>query len=252
MEYEAAGDASEDDYSSAVYPELDLPGSSSIHCIQLVDERDTTTFLRGRVLADEVDIVMIKGWLDSCEREHGTRCSTTPFGSSSSQNYTGTLLVIDVHQQCLIQLPDGQKYVALSYVWGPANWPRTMTSNLNLYKKVNFFRNEKLPKTISHAVELVEALGMRYLWVDSLCLVQDDPMKQSMIQGMDAVYGDAYLCLIAASEDDAHAGLSGWSDKDRRRDAMDIGYLSSDLRVGVPSHFDSELKSCSHAQRAWT
>jgi hypothetical protein len=53
-------------------------------------------------------------------------------------------------------------------------------------------------------------IGERYLWVDSLCIVQDDPQeKHGQIANMDAIYGNAILTINAAAGQDANAGLPG-------------------------------------------
>lgn len=55
-------------------------------------------------------------------------------------------------------------------------------------------------------------LGERYLWVDALCIVQDDnASKQSMIERMHVIYQNAFLTLFVATGTDANAGLSGVS-----------------------------------------
>jgi Heterokaryon incompatibility protein (HET) len=67
-----------------------------------------------------------------------------------------------------------------------------------------------LPKTVQHAIELVKALGERFLWIDALCLIQNDTVAMWRgIEAMDLIYEKAALCIIAASGDNANAGLPG-------------------------------------------
>lgn len=54
-------------------------------------------------------------------------------------------------------------------------------------------------------------LGERYLWVDSLCIMQDTPDKHTQIQQMDLIYQGAVFCIVAAAGRDANAGLPGVS-----------------------------------------
>lgn len=67
-----------------------------------------------------------------------------------------------------------------------------------------------LPKTIAHAMILTEQLEIDYLWVDTLCILQDsDADKAEQISMMDAIYNAAYVTIIAASGKDAYGGLPG-------------------------------------------
>jgi hypothetical protein len=84
-----------------------------------------------------------------------------------------------------------EKYVALSYVWGPpsGDWP----------------------KTILDAVEVTKQLGEKYLWVDRLCINQSNLQeKQFLISKMDAIYEGAEFTIVAAAGD-ARTRLTGVS-----------------------------------------
>ena len=155
---------------------------------------------------------MLKGWLDRCTSEHGPGCKETGLDMPNHPNSEHQqFLVIDVVQSCVVQLPLGSKYVALSYVWGPDNWPRSMRSNMSRFMQQGAFPKSSLPAIISDAIEVTRFLGYDYLWVDSVCIIQDDSMKSRFIASMDGVYGNADVTIVAASGGSAHAGLSGWS-----------------------------------------
>jgi Heterokaryon incompatibility protein (HET) len=67
-----------------------------------------------------------------------------------------------------------------------------------------------IPKTVVDSMELVSLIGERYLWVDCLCLVQDD--EEDMGDGiskMDLVYRGAKAIIVATTGVDANAGLPG-------------------------------------------
>ena len=68
----------------------------------------------------------------------------------------------------------------------------------------------KIPvlKTISNSIEATGMIGARYLWVDSLCILQDDEEeKLAQIQKMDKIYTNSLLTIVAASGTHADAGL---------------------------------------------
>jgi len=57
---------------------------------------------------------------------------------------------------------------------------------------------------------LVKQLNERYLWVDSICIMQDDlEDKMAQIQNMDQVYSNTVVSLITAEGSDANAGIPG-------------------------------------------
>ena len=79
----------------------------------------------------------------------------------------------------MIAAPPHCRYLALSYVWGD---PKEMGSRRWLMKAAHVDESQLhngldldlLPKTITDAMALVSKIGERYLWVDALCIVQDD------------------------------------------------------------------------------
>jgi len=64
------------------------------------------------------------------------------------------------------------EYLALSHCWGGVQPLTTTTSTLSQRKKG--IQIESLPKTFRDAVIFVRRLKKRYLWIDSLCIIQDD------------------------------------------------------------------------------
>jgi len=67
---------------------------------------------------------------------------------------------------------------------------------------------ETFPRSIRETITLVSEVRERYLWVDSLCIVQDDEtMKHSQVANMDAICGKASFTTIATGGEDADAGL---------------------------------------------
>jgi hypothetical protein len=59
-------------------------------------------------------------------------------------------------------------------------------------------------------MEVVRLLGERYLWVDSLCIVQDDEEStQQCLDDMAAIYANAVLTIKAVEGNDANHGLHG-------------------------------------------
>ncbi|KAI9781435.1 MAG: hypothetical protein M1839_006029 [Geoglossum umbratile] len=67
-----------------------------------------------------------------------------------------------------------------------------------------------IPRTIRDTMELCRLLNERYLWVDSRCLIQDDPSDTVVgIQSMNLIYEQSLLNTVAGSGQGAEAGLLG-------------------------------------------
>ncbi|KAL2073331.1 hypothetical protein VTL71DRAFT_10655 [Oculimacula yallundae] len=93
---------------------------------------------------------------------------------------------------------DSFHYVALSHRWGPGPvYFCTDRTNLKEYEKQVCF--ESLPNTFKNAVTTTRELGQRYLWIDSLCIIQGDDgdFAQEALR-MEAIFSSAY-CILAAS-----------------------------------------------------
>ena len=68
----------------------------------------------------------------------------------------------------------------------------------------------KIPKTILDAIYFTEKISERYLWVDSLCIIQDDAeAKHHQIRRMDEIYSGATATIIAANGENANSRLPG-------------------------------------------
>ena len=111
-------------------------------------------------------------------------------------------------------LPLGERktfeYVALSYPWGdPVKHPHadfeTTTKNVQSYmNKIE----AKLPDTLNDAIRVCRAIGKRYLWIDSLCIIQGPDGDFTQEAGrMGTVFSSAYCVLATTSADGSHSGF---------------------------------------------
>jgi len=64
------------------------------------------------------------------------------------------------------------EYIALSHCWGLEPTIVTTISNIEMMKTEILM--EKLPYTFRDAVTIAHHLNIRYLWIDSMCIIQDD------------------------------------------------------------------------------
>jgi hypothetical protein len=166
-----------------------------------------------------INLDTIHTWLTICTEEH--QCAEYPkFGSPPTW-------LIDVQQDCLVssaQLPGDARYYALSYVWGQVKTSKLTKATRDAFCRPGAFSTENptdavvIPKTVRHTMGLVKELGEKYLWVDSLCIVQDDANNfHAELRNMCGIYDRAYLTIVAATAWDADDGLRGLRGITRRR-----------------------------------
>ncbi|KAF2669793.1 HET-domain-containing protein, partial [Microthyrium microscopicum] len=97
-------------------------------------------------------------------------------------------------------------YAALSYCWGSSRAFTTTISSLS--KRKAGFALGNLPRTIRHAVEVAQALSIPYLWVDSLCIIQDSPTDwDTEATRMCSVYENALVTFAAVDSPDNRTGM---------------------------------------------
>ena len=97
-------------------------------------------------------------------------------------------------------------YAALSYVWGQPQPHSTTINSLPAY--MDFIDPRQLPQTILDAIQSTHSLGLRFLWADTLCIIQDsEEDKLREISCMRSVYRNALITIIAASASRVSAGF---------------------------------------------
>lgn len=100
-----------------------------------------------------------------------------------------------------------QPYAALSYCWGKSLNVRLTTDGFHLFTSKGKPCDE-LPATIRDACDLCYEIGIQYIWVCSLCIIQDsehDWLEQSSTMG--DLYNSAEITISAAGSDDCSTGL---------------------------------------------
>lgn len=90
------------------------------------------------------------------------------------------------------------RYLTLSYVWGGDQVHKTTTRNISAYERS--IDPALLPATICDAIRVTSSLGFQFLWIVSLCIIQDsDEDKRHELGRMHMIYRYAHLTIIASS-----------------------------------------------------
>lgn len=99
------------------------------------------------------------------------------------------------------------RYVCLSYCWGKSEFVMTTTETLESHRRGIAITS--LPQTFQDAIRVCQALGVQYLWIDALCIIQkqedNDDWKKESVQ-MSDIYRNSYLTIAAVSSNSVHGG----------------------------------------------
>ncbi|KAI1104679.1 HET-domain-containing protein [Jackrogersella minutella] len=177
---------------------------------------------------------VVNSWIDRCEGEHSASCRVV---------WSDQLLIckmIDVSSRQIVSCPPQCRYIALSYVWGGVS------------PKDGALERGELPQTIEDAITVTKTLGLRYLWVDALCIDQTpSPEKIQQLSMMDVIYNCAWVTIVALHGDNADVGLCGVSPKNPRVPQRSEVVEGNQLLNLFPT-LHQELTGATYCARAWT
>ena len=232
---------------------LMLPGEQVV----LVAQSDEGGSRTGRIVGGEPDYQRLKHWLRLCAEDplHKPVCTGVDVvKSSEARAALPSLRVVDVLDMRLMEIGWQERYVALSYVWGAANPPKLLRDHLAAYSVRGSLEAllPTMPNTIQDMFTVVRELGLRYLWFDALCLVQDDLEDLHRgIRNMELVYESSYVTIITADSDSADAGIPGVGALSRTV-KQDRQVLKPGLEIMRVHSVDRHLRQSKWNTRGWT
>ena len=99
------------------------------------------------------------------------------------------------------------RYMCLSHCWGNVR-PACITNKQSLEANKAGISWETIPKTFQDAITFAHRIGVRYLWIDSLCIIQDDESDWAIESAkMADIYSRSYLTIAASFSGDCNAGF---------------------------------------------
>jgi hypothetical protein len=155
---------------------------------------------------------MIQNWMSTCVAGHSC-CRRAINGSIVDDGAKNTPLptrLIEVTPEPRLRITAGQfgQYLALSYCWGAVQTPGSVTTRSTLRQFKQKIPLGALTPTIRDAIVLTQKLGVQYLWVDSLCIVQGDEADwKREAQQMGRIYERAVCTITALGAQHADDGL---------------------------------------------
>jgi hypothetical protein len=195
------------------------------------------------------NVAKMRSWIKDCDKTHdrcfpdSNRLVSTAATMEEASFIPARLIEVDDplnnrHPRLIItsELQSGAskikatKYMALSYCWGELNETNKLlkTTHDTIRLRTEKIELDTMPEVFKDAIAVARALSIQYLWIDSLCIIQDDLLDwQIESSKMAEIFSNAYLTLNAASS-------SGCSDS----------FLSQDspiLSCAVPLRIDPGL-----------
>lgn len=120
-------------------------------------------------------------------------------GSSNGDNGISVHLCEDA------EVPVGDRYITLSHCWGTLEHIRLTKSTLSSFKKKIAW--ESLSRTFQDAVVITRNLDVKWLWIDSLCIIQDSLEDWTIeSKNMQSIYANAFCNISAADAKDGTEG----------------------------------------------
>jgi hypothetical protein len=170
------------------------------------------------------------------------------------------ILLIDVHRLRLVRGFTNYQFVALSYVWGDTIPFETKKETMDVLMAGNNALKlawNDIPRVVQDAITLTAEIGETYLWVDSICIVQDDAdSKHHQLELMAEIYNRATATFIACCGDNASCSLIT---SDASKAAISTTFQSSSSRglfsesTGpITSDIYQNILDSKHNKRGWT
>lgn len=205
-------------------------------------------------------VASCQDWLQECRKNH-PQCHR----SASSSCLPSRLLDIGEERIRLLENPEGiaGSFATLTWCWGTAGSMISLRQEQlsNMVQEINF---DELPRLFQDVVRIARGLGIRYLWIDALCTIQDDKADvQRELQKMPAYYANADFNIVAGVKDGQTKVLCPRLPPrfpPTRLNSMEdvfVGWLGTDAYndprgLGVPRYPDAwKYESPAHL-RGWT
>jgi Heterokaryon incompatibility protein (HET) len=174
---------------------------------------------QGRLVEKNIDFALANHWF--------TICRTTHFESELLKpKYYGSKVIncepappkaiphfrlADINERRIVLAEPGQEYAALSYVWGNSKKLLLRNDNLAQLSEPGALAqdNGHVPKTFRDALAVAAGLHIRYLWIDAICILQDDETQLlEHMNCMDQIYSAAVLTIVSDTTN-ADSGIPG-------------------------------------------
>lgn len=206
-----------------------------------------------------IDWETVVKWVLQCGLMHKEKCLAPPWHAGFPCAVPDWL--IDVENLCLVYRPTAGNsitYVALSYARGECDSFKTTRETVAWLMRpgallFDIFAS-RIPETIRNAFKVTKCLGERYLWVDALCIIQDEASSHiNTLNSMNLILASATMTIVASTGQGLNFGLRGVHNMTQPRDLeVEVCELGGGEKLVKTPVDDDELTTRSYQNRAWT
>lgn len=163
-------------------------------------------------------------WINTCRDQHGN-CKGRQAGSRMPTRILDLSGSMESDLVLRATASEGEyaEYACLSYKWGITTTRLDVNfANLamSMFDKPMSPQDRRLPPTFRDAIKVARSIGISYLWIDALCIWQDDDDDKTFeLEGMNRYYANCTLVIQASGIDSVSEGF------------LDLAYRSRNLDV---------------------
>ena len=187
-------------------------------------------------------------WLDGCRRNHDC-------GTAKTSRLLTRLICLDLAKSgvqprlCLSNsLPPDSEYCKLSHYWGRVVIKTLQRENIQLFQEE--IPADGLTKTFKDVILAASRLGFQYVWIDSLCIIQDNSEDWEREASMMAdVYAGSKLNFAATAAKDGRRGMLFKRDQQHYRPCL-IKFNSDDIDNYAVVNPNFRMKEVENSQLA--
>jgi hypothetical protein len=175
------------------------------------------------------EIHQARNWFHECQTQQNEHSNCPKFAEVPLPT---RVVRVGSHDNEYVRLEsqNGTKgqYIALSYCWGGPQ--TTITTQDSLVRHEQEILISRLPRTLQDAIFVTRCLGLQNLWIDALCIIQDDDSdKARELNKMGSIYRNASLVLAAGK---ASGVTKGFLRKPDQPSIIQLPYTNSDGTMG--------------------
>ncbi|KAH7370075.1 heterokaryon incompatibility protein-domain-containing protein [Rhexocercosporidium sp. MPI-PUGE-AT-0058] len=148
-------------------------------------------------------LVTVRSWLHECRSSH-PHCIPANGQTPKRLIDVGLASISPKLVECRALSNKSLRYATLSYCWGLTTF-KTTKETVDAYSRMLPYHD--LPKTYQDAILIAWSVGIKYLWIDALCIVQDDNSEwQQEASRMQNIYAGSDLTIAATDASDGSVG----------------------------------------------